>query len=181
MCIRRRSIGATWQCGRQPAWSSCIKGGTARRGLPAQSPLCGQRRHCEYRRIGHRYAFRFPVRWPLLHDSNAASSCPLVPGGLTDERCSVRIRMIQSCRRASVQQLHDSKERPCALCIRPFLVLQFCWGPRASIIGRSHGSSPAFLLAVPHPSTNHPRQTGNANGGAEWSPFAAPGRAVQRV
>ena len=66
---------------------------------------------------------------PSLH---AACPRPLVSGGLTDERCSVRI---QSCRRASVQQRDGSKERPCALCIRPFLVLQPCQGLRVHAIG----------------------------------------------
>ena len=47
-----------------------------------------------------------------------------MPGGLTDERCSICHVCIcassaaeSSCRRASVQQLHGSKERPCALSV----------------------------------------------------------------
>lgn len=107
---------------------------------------------------------------------------PLVSGGLTDERCSVRI---QSCRRASVQQLDGPLERACAALYQvsgPFLVLQAGQGLRARAIGRQSPAAlplPSLWRRTPRRTTLASLQTRTAEPGGPR--LLQPGRALLRL
>jgi hypothetical protein len=129
--------------------------------------------------------------WPLVCSAllccshptpQGACPRPLVSGGLTDERCSVRI---QSCRRASVQQLDGPLERACAALYQvsgPFLVLQAGQGLRARAIGRQSPAAlplPSLWRRTPRRTTLASLETRTAEPGGPR--LLQPGRALLRL